>query len=43
MKYRKIGNNNIKISAIGIGALHFGIYCDLKTTKNIIHKKFFLS
>lgn len=38
MKYRKIGNNNIKISAIGIGALHFGIYCDLKTTKNIIHK-----
>jgi aryl-alcohol dehydrogenase-like predicted oxidoreductase len=36
MKYFTVGHNQIKISYIGLGALHFGVFCDLKRTKNLI-------
>jgi len=37
MKYLTIGKNKKKISCIGLGALHFGVFCNLKQTKNLIH------
>ena len=36
MKYFTVGKNKIKISYIGLGALHFGVFCNLKQTKNLI-------
>ena len=36
MKYFTIGENKIKISYIGLGALHFGVFCNLKQTKSLI-------
>ncbi len=38
MKYRQLGNSDLKVSVLGLGTLHFGVFCDLKSTKRIIHK-----
>ncbi|MDC1316002.1 aldo/keto reductase [Alphaproteobacteria bacterium] len=37
MRYIKLGNSKIKTSRLGIGALHFGIFCNQKQTSKIIH------
>ena len=36
MKYFTVGKNKIKISYVGLGALHFGVFCNLKQTKKLI-------
>lgn len=38
MQYRQIGLSSLSASVIGIGALHFGVYCDKSATTKIIHK-----
>ena len=37
MKYREISNTNLKVSVIGLGALHFGTFLTQKESRNIVH------
>jgi len=37
MEYRKLGNSPLMPSVVGLGALHFGVYCDQAETSRIIH------
>jgi len=37
MEYRKFGMSDLATSALGIGGLHFGVYCDQARTTEIIH------
>ncbi len=37
MEQRIMGNSDLKVSELGIGALHFGTYCDQNATNQIIH------
>ena len=36
MRYRKIGESNIEVSVLGVGAAHFGVFCDQKATNDIV-------
>ena len=36
MRYRKLGNSTIEVSVLGVGALHFGVFCDQKATNDIV-------
>ncbi len=38
MRYRQIGSSSLQSSVIGLGALHFGVFCDQTATNNIIHQ-----
>lgn len=38
MQYRKLGNSSLKTSALGVGALHFGVFCDQEATTRIIQR-----
>lgn len=38
MKYRRLGRSSLKVSALGIGALHFGVFCDQAATTHIIDR-----
>lgn len=38
MQYRQLGLSSLRVSVIGIGALHFGVYCDRLMTTKIIHQ-----
>ena len=38
MKYRKLGSSDLEVSVLSLGALHFGVFCDLESTKQIVHK-----
>ena len=40
MRYRKLGNSSLDVSLLGVGALHFGVFCDQYTTNNIVWKAF---
>ena len=37
MEYRKVGHSSLMTSVLGIGGLHFGVFCDQATTTHIIH------
>lgn len=36
MRYRKMGWADLEVSELGLGALHFGVYCDQKQTDAIV-------
>jgi aryl-alcohol dehydrogenase-like predicted oxidoreductase len=38
MEYRKLGNCSLMPSVLGIGGLHFGVFCDQATTTNIVRR-----
>lgn len=38
MFYRRLGNSLMIPSVLGLGALHFGVYCDQAETTRIIHE-----
>lgn len=38
MKYRKLGQSSLIASVLGIGGLHFGVFCDQATTTRIIRR-----
>ena len=38
MKYRRLGRSSLFPSVLGIGGLHFGVFCDQATTSLIIHR-----
>ena len=37
MEYQKLGRSGIKVSTIGLGALHFGVFLDQEETTRIVH------
>lgn len=37
MKYRRIGNSGLKVSAIGLGGSNFGVRADEETSIKIIN------
>jgi len=37
MDYRTLGNTGLRVSVLGLGALHFGTYNDLASTRHIVH------
>ncbi len=39
MKYRQLGRSSLVPSILGVGGLHFGIFCDQATTSRIIHRE----
>ncbi len=38
MEYRELGHSSLMTSGLGIGGLHFGVFCDQVTTTRIIHQ-----
>lgn len=37
MQYRQLGSSALNVSVIGVGSLHFGVFCDEQTSHRIIH------
>jgi len=42
MQYRKLGNSFLNVSVLGIGALHFGAFCEQDATTRIIQRALYL-
>ena len=38
MQYRRLGNSSLNVSVLGLGALHFGAYVDIKEVNQIIDR-----
>lgn len=38
MQYRKLGNSSLEASVLGVGGLHFGVFCNQQETTRIISR-----
>ena len=40
MLYRQLGRSSLKVSALSVGGLHFGVFCDQQATQSILQRAF---